>query len=207
MNKFDLVRRVIQNCDWHFDFKPRLLDVGCRGCELHTYVSEMVSYEGVDLFQNSDKSVTHVLDVSKGLPFADRSFDYVIGLDILEHLDNFQESIEELLRVSGDRLIVMLPNMAHLLFRFKFLRTGRLSGKYDFIFGQGQDRHRWLTILSQSDDYMRRFCSSNDLDLQIIWFNDSAKKRLFAKLAQVLRLSPDCYIWSSLYVINRRNAI
>lgn len=201
MNKFGLVRDVLAS-----DRPPArstLLDVGCRGCELKPYVTELVDYSGVDLFQNRESSVDHVLDVSRGLPFPDQSYDYVIALDIVEHLDDFRGTLEDLLRVSKRALLVMLPNMAHLFFRLKFLRTGHLSAKYDLTYGQGQDRHRWLTVLDQSDEYMRKFATTHRLAFETIWFNDSFKKRTFARVCRALHLPPQLWVWASLHVFRR----
>jgi len=57
MDKFKLTKIFIEE-----NIKPReerykLLDVGCRDCALKPYVSQMVDYQGVDLFQN-DQSVS-----------------------------------------------------------------------------------------------------------------------------------------------------
>lgn len=205
MNKFELVKRAIGKSLNTLNHRRKILDVGCRGCELRKYVEEFADYVGVDLYQNPEGSVTHVLDVSKGLPFSDSSFSDVIALDLVEHLDDFEGGMRELLRVTKANLIVMLPNMAHPIFRFKFLFTGRLSGKYDLVYGQGQDRHRWLTTLTQSDEFMRKFSAANELELQIILFNDSRKKVFVGNLCKMMRLSPELWTWASLYVLSRNH--
>ena len=81
MNKFKFVSTLISNIDVSAD-KASILDVGCRTCDLKSYLSTSSKYEGVDLFQNDNGTVDHVLDVSNGLPFSDRSYDYVIALDL-----------------------------------------------------------------------------------------------------------------------------
>jgi SAM-dependent methyltransferase len=203
LNKFEFVRREIETKARAIQPRPRLLDVGCRNCELRAYVAEFADYEGVDLYQNAAGSVAHVLDVSKGLPFEDSNFDYVVALDLIEHLDDFEGALEDLLRITKRSLLVMLPNLAHLQLRLRFLRTGRLSGKYDLIYGQGQDRHRWVTTLTQSDEYMRRFALDRQLDFNVRWFNDSRKKELLAKLGRTVGLAPDLWVLASLYVLTR----
>jgi SAM-dependent methyltransferase len=168
-------------------------------------VADFADYEGIDLCQNAAGSVTHILDISKGLPFEDLSFDYVIALDVLEHLDDLQAALEELLRVTRRSLLVMLPNMAQFQLRLRFLLTGRFSGKYDLVYGQGRDRHRWFTTLTQADEYMRRFSDERQLGLNVLWFNDSRKKELLAKVAKFFGLSPDLWVWASLYEMKRRS--
>jgi SAM-dependent methyltransferase len=203
-NKFELVRDFLRkDAVDRGSNPPILLDVGCRGCELRPYVADLARYEGVDLFQNPQSTVDHVLDVSRGLPFSDRSYDYVVALDVVEHLDDFQFALEELMRVAKRAIFVMLPNMAHVVFRLKFLRTGHLSAKYDLAYGQGRDRHRWLTILNQSDQYMQQFASNRRLALETIWFNDSWKKQTFARACRALGVAPQIWVWAALYVFRR----
>ena len=204
MNKFELVKKVILKNSDSINLPRRLLDVGCRGCELKPYVEELADYEGVDLYQNSEGSVNHVLDVSKGLPFSDMSYDDVVALDLVEHIDDLEGALGELLRISKKSLLVMLPNIGHSLFRLNFLRTGRISEKYDLVYGQGKDRHRWITTLSQSDKYMQRFADDRHLELQIIWTNDSRKKELLGKIGQTLGLQPELWVWATLYVMKRK---
>jgi len=155
MNKFELIREVISKPIFKDNLqKLTLLDVGCRGCELKEYVKDLVQYSGVDLFQNSQGSVDFVLNVENGLLMADKSYDFVVALDLVEHLDDFQGGLEELLRVTRSYLIVMLPNLAYAPLRKEFLLSGsfsNLTDKYDLLYGKAGgkevDRHRWLTVL------------------------------------------------------------
>jgi hypothetical protein len=199
--KFEVVRSIVFG-----DAAPgaSLLDVGCRGCELAPYVKDVVAYEGADLTQNSAGTVRHVLDVENGLPMPDRHFDYVVALDLVEHLDDFFAGLDELLRVSRRALIVALPNMSHLLFRARFLLTGRLGGKYDLTYGMGRDRHRWVTVLSQADAAMRRFAEDSGVDLETRWVIDSPKKQVLARVARACGVDPAWWVWTSLYVLRRR---
>lgn len=201
MNKFEYVRNIISSDPRN---ESSLLDVGCRGCELKEYVRDLVFYRGVDLYQNNTNTVDYVLDVEHGLPLDNYSNEYVVALDLVEHLNDFHGGLEELLRVTRTKLIVMLPNMAHWLFRKEFLFHGRIGAKYDLSYGMGKDRHRWLTVLPQSDEYIKRFCMEHDLDLQIIWVNGSKKKELFYKITRLLGLPPSFGVWASLYIMTRR---
>ena len=204
MNKFELVRSVLEEKFLSAaGRRPKLLDVGCRDCALKPYVADLADYAGVDLVQNPQGSVDHVLDVSRGLPFADRAFDAVVALDLVEHLDDFAGGLDELLRVSDRYLLVMLPNMAHALFRVMFLRRGTIGGKYDMKYGQGQDRHRWLTTQAQCDALMQDFARARNLRLATTWLNDSPKKRAFAAACRALGVSPNVWVWASLHVLER----
>ena len=202
-NKFEFVASALRRVAAQLPRRPRLLDVGCRGCELSAFVGDFADYEGLDLFQNAQGSVRHVLDVSRGMPFEDSEFDFVVGLDVLEHVDDFIGTLRELWRVSGSRLVLILPNMAHVLHRLRFLRTGRISPKYDLQYGAGPDRHRWFTVLDQSDRYIHEFCTENGLTLEILWLNDTKKKDRAARVARRLGFSAQAVVWASVYVISR----
>ena len=205
MNKFEFVKKILN------EFLPKdsgkrlhLLDVGCRGCDLKEYVSDAFHYEGLDLFQNTQGTVNHVLDVSFGLPFPDNGYEIVVALDLLEHLDDLNFGLTELTRISKDATLIMLPNMAHVFFRWNFLVSGRLSDKYDLIFGYGKDRHRWLTVLNQSDLYMQNFAINNHLDIDVYYFNDTKKKEQLGRICRILGIQPKHWAWSSLYVLKNR---
>ncbi|MBK8163347.1 MAG: methyltransferase domain-containing protein [Gammaproteobacteria bacterium] len=200
MNKFEYVRNIILSEPVN---NKSLLDVGCRGCELKSYVGDVVAYKGVDLFQNPSNSVDYVLDVENGLPMENSSSDYVVALDLVEHLNDFQGGLEELLRVAREKLIVMLPNMAHWVFRKEFLFHGRIGAKYDLSYGMGKDRHRWFTVLPQTDEYIKRFCDENNLELQVIWFNGGRKKELFYRVTKFLGFPPSIGVWASLYIMKK----
>jgi 2-polyprenyl-3-methyl-5-hydroxy-6-metoxy-1,4-benzoquinol methylase len=49
-------------------------------------------------------------DLSKPLPFRDRSFDTTICLDVLEHVEDDSTAIRELARVTRKRLVIAVPH-------------------------------------------------------------------------------------------------
>jgi SAM-dependent methyltransferase len=59
---------------------------------------------------NEQQFICH--DVNRGLPFADSSADYLVCLEVLEHLENATAFLDEAKRVlrPGGRLIVSVPN-------------------------------------------------------------------------------------------------
>jgi len=199
-DKFKIVREMLAG---HTPETTRLLDVGCRGCELRRYVEDRASYTGVDLSQNDAGTVDHVLDVSKGMPFPDRSYDFVAALDVLEHMDDFHAGMTELARVTRGRLVVVLPNMAHVHARWRFLRTGRLGDKYDLPLGPVLDRHRWLTLLPQTDRYMRWFGEREGFRVTSSHVNDGRVSALAGKVAGPLPLPRAWWVWKSLHVLER----
>ena len=118
-----------------------VLDIGCRDGILRKYLPREVSYAGVDL--SPGPNVTRVCNLEQGIPFADSSFDAVVALDVLEHVDNVWFAFDEMVRVARRQVMVVLPNSYHFRERLRFLR-GREAGKYVLSPAPIQDRHRWL---------------------------------------------------------------
>lgn len=185
-----------------------ILDVGCRDCVLMRYLGETVDeYKGCDLFQNATNSVSYVLNIEEGLPLEKDSFDCVVALDLIEHLNGFQEGVEELLRITKKDLIIMLPNMSHLLFRIKFLFTGKIAEKYSLDINnscRNSDRHRWFTVLPETNQFMEGFAKRRNLILDKFNYIGNGKKMMFfAKMAKLFRLPESLYVWSTIYILKK----
>ena len=97
--------------------RPRLLEVGCGTGGLLRALNTWADAYGLDLSGEAvgfcrDRGLATVCRGSlNALPFADGAFDGVIGVDVLEHLDDDAGALRELLRVCrpGGRLIATVP--------------------------------------------------------------------------------------------------
>jgi len=86
--------------------KIMILDLGCGKRKYKSAI-------GIDAAKNSDADIIH--DLNKfPYPFNDNTFDYIYCNDILEHLDNIIEVIEELYRISKSRakIIIRSPHFS-----------------------------------------------------------------------------------------------
>jgi SAM-dependent methyltransferase len=121
--KLDAVRRYLNA----LPAGTRVLDAGCGEGVLVEEYADRLAITGLDANYSSPRvasgSVTR-------LPFADRAFDRVLCLDVLEHLsyEDQPRALAEMHRVlaAGGELLVSVPNLAHLQSRIQFLLRGRL---------------------------------------------------------------------------------
>jgi 2-polyprenyl-3-methyl-5-hydroxy-6-metoxy-1,4-benzoquinol methylase len=120
----------------------RLLDVGCRDCELKEHLPNTIGYIGLDLQQNRQGTVAYVGDVMSVL--LNEQFDCIVAMDVLEHVDNPGLLFDRLLGLARNYLLISLPNCYDLKSRVKFALGGNLGGKYVFTAQSPVDRHRWL---------------------------------------------------------------
>jgi SAM-dependent methyltransferase len=136
MGKFHAVAQAMADA-----WQGSVLDVGCRaGAFERVLPPSRVRYVGLDLVPPAD--VVGRLDA--GLPFHNASSDTVVALDVLEHTDDIHRSFAELCRVARTHVLVVLPNLYDIGYRFKFLLGRRPSAKYGLPLEPPPDRHRWL---------------------------------------------------------------
>jgi len=83
------------------------------GCKFHKNLAG--SYTGIDVLipkNKPEKFVQQDLEKNPRFPFKDNSFDAIIASDVLEHLNNRHEIMEEMKRVLKEDgiIIISLPN-------------------------------------------------------------------------------------------------
>ena len=105
----------------------RVLDAGCGEGVLVDEFADRLDIIGVDAnFSAARVRTGSLLD----LPFGPASFDRVLCLDVLEHLqyDHQARAMAEIFRVlkPGGETLWSVPNLAHLQSRLKFLLRGQL---------------------------------------------------------------------------------
>lgn len=146
--------------------KGTLLDIGARDRILSQCLDpQMLTYYAADLAPGYD----YQLNLEEPLPLADRSFDYVVALDVLEHVEHIHQAFHELARLTRRCLIVALPNMATLPRRWSFLWRASLgTGKYDLLPEHQGDRHRWLTVYPEINTFMAVNAAQAGLNLDMV---------------------------------------
>lgn len=86
-----------------------ILDVGCGGCGYIEALSPSHEVVGVDILEYENRSRIVRGDATR-LPFQENSFSTVLLFEVLEHLKNFDDCLEEIQRVASDRLVLSVPN-------------------------------------------------------------------------------------------------
>lgn len=110
-----------------------VLDVGCGDGTFLNFLKEQnrgLVLAGVDISEQAlsiskDRGFeTFQADVSGPLPFKEKSFDYCVCSEVLEHIPNSEDLLNELGRVSRKGVLVSVPNIALWKHRFRLLFRG-----------------------------------------------------------------------------------
>lgn len=145
----------------------RILDVGADECGLRQYLPEGTEYIGIGLGGSVDLAIN--LEKER-LPYTDNSFDCVLCLDVLEHLDNIHEVFDELCRVTGKYLIISLPNpwssFENMLRGSGYYKhTERPMKFYNLPTDPPEDRHKWFFGVHEAERFLKERGRMNGMAL------------------------------------------
>ncbi len=106
-------------------------DLGCGDGDYSVALTKMgfkVTACDLDVkrFRHRGEIDFKICDVTKKLPFDDASLDYVVLAEVIEHLRNPYQVMQEISRVlrPGGKLILSTPNILNLKSRIRFLFEG-----------------------------------------------------------------------------------
>ena len=114
----------------------KVLDLGCGNGDYSQRLSSLgfdVTATDLDTerFRYQDNFKFRACDITKGLPFDNESFDYILLLEVVEHLKNPYFVFSEILRVlkKDGVFILSTPNILNIKSRLRYLA----EGAYEFF--------------------------------------------------------------------------
>ena len=128
--------------------------MGADECYLKRHLDEGTSYWAIGLGGHPDQQVN--LELGE-IPFPDKSFDCILCLDVLEHLEQIHQIFDECCRVARQNVIISLPNPLGVVYnqlRFGDYRPGQLSKFYGLPLDPPSDRHRWFFSYEEAEKFI-----------------------------------------------------
>jgi SAM-dependent methyltransferase len=145
-------RRVARYLSKALRMRGKVLDLGCGGMSVAKFIKESLGVDivGVDVINVNQTNLQMLIGDGKKLPFADQSFDAVYAALVLHHTRRPLEVLNECLRVSKDRLVVLEdvhknPFELKLLKLFDWIGNRTISADMPFPFNFHSEQ-QWLEI-------------------------------------------------------------
>ena len=192
--KFFVIQKLLK------DQEGELLDFGARDQILKKFLPKQIKYTGVDITQNKDQT-NIIMDLNQKIKFDNNFFDFITALDVVEHLDDPCNFIDECLRISKNQVHIVLPNIAYYEFRLMLLFFGSLGSKYHFSGKKIDDKHQWFTNYYSVSDFFNKNYSNFKITKIIKTRNKLKFLHFFEKLLS--KFLPNLFSWSFLITINK----
>lgn len=173
---------INQHFHAHLEQASSILDVGCDNNRLKPAWRNKVT--GIDIEGTPD----HLVDLEKEKlsRFDDKSFDLLICTDVLEHIDNLYEVLDDMVRVSKGKVIISLPNCGH-IFRILPVIFGRSSGKfYGLPLTPPADRHKWFFNWRELHTFFHQYAKKKHLMIDEEFLSYGYRSPIRRHLLQIL---------------------
>lgn len=180
---------IAQSFQKEIEQSKKILDVGCDYNSLKKIVGNKVT--GVDLYGEPDIRIDFEKDRLSA--FKAGSFDLVVCTEVLEHLDNLHEMLDELFRVSNRYVLISLPNCLSLFAKWSIVFRGEIGKFYGLPFTKPEDRHRWLFSYKDLDRFFEHYCRTHKYKIREKFlemsFSNSWRGQLMRLLIKALSLN------------------
>jgi len=181
----------------------KVLDIGCNNGRMKNFLKSPVYY-GVDIDKNQiseliEKGVkAKQADLNRNeLPFKNEKFDFVLLLDILEHVVNPQKLLldsKKRLNKNG-KLIISLPNDYHILNKMRFILNMQITEDPFAPYG-----HLHYFPIKSGE----KFLKNNGFKILTIISLIPVKPKLIPQLIKKIlaHISPQAFVRDVLYVLS-----
>ena len=147
-------------------------------------------YFGVDIAGKPDMVLN--LDTAENLPFPDGSYDCVMCIEVLEHLENLHHIFDELVRISRGDILVSLPNCWRDA-RVPLERGRGSFAHYGLPIDKPIDRHRWFFSHAEARDFLLARASRHGLEVKEMFVTEQRRPALL-RLLRRMRYPGDRYL-------------
>lgn len=153
-----------------------ILDVGCSENDLKKMIGEKVY--GIDKAGAPDKRID--LEKEKLSIFQDNSFDMVVCTEVLEHIDNLYETLDDISRVTKKYILISLPNCSDIWKILRIILFSSTGKYYGLPHDNPGDRHKWFFSWKEADNFFLNYCQKSNMKIieSFLHFNyqDSGKE-------------------------------
>ena len=162
----------------------KILNIGSGQGLVKKYLPNNSNYFEVDAFGKPDLIIN--LEKQLPLPFERQSYDTVICTDVLEHLDNLHDVLEEMFRISKNNLIISLPNCYNSFYQGIFKKQKNPLKYYGLPNEKPNDRHKWFFSSTDIINFFENYKSSEIRELQFRILNLKTSEKSFKNLLKIL---------------------
>ncbi len=177
-----------------FSHPVSVLDVGCgAGFLTHALATAGHRVFGIDLSENSlevakENDVTGTVDYRKAsadaLPFADRSFDTVCAMDVLEHVENPRRLIAEAARVLKPEGLFFFHTFNRNLLSYLVV----IKGVEWFVRNTPQNMHVYPLFIKPAE--LKDYCESESLHvIELLGFRPKFLSLAFLQMLLTRKVS------------------
>ncbi|THB68697.1 MAG: class I SAM-dependent methyltransferase [Desulfovibrio sp.] len=168
----------------------RVADIGCDQAYLREIRPDL-DYTGVDLSEAADIQLN--LETGLPLPFSDNSFNCVICIDVLEHLDSLHQVFEEIMRVTAKHAVISWHNCW--VNARKPLERGRGSfSHYGLPVERPVDRHKWFFNITQAREFSHARARAMNLAITEEFVTDKPRPASIRGLRRLLYPRQEAYL-------------
>jgi 2-polyprenyl-3-methyl-5-hydroxy-6-metoxy-1,4-benzoquinol methylase len=172
---FDALVRLLGQIDFE-----NLHEAGCGEGYVAEYISKIypnVRITASDLSRNKiteakarASNVAFSAESIYRLPYSDNAFDLVVASEVLEHLEQPENALKEILRVSNEHILVSVPNEP--IWRICNMVRGKYVGRLGNTPGHIQHWSKNGFI-----EFIERHCSVIDIRLPFPWIMLLCRKK------------------------------